>query len=119
MEIEGKNLLIAPSGEFQDAKEVANTLVTTSTTGSPVYLRDLVDIARDYQNPPRYVNFYTWRDAQGQGQRTRAITPRPAASGATRSQRLPAFLMPGKASSIAGGISPRLSAVMEQGKGAR
>jgi multidrug efflux pump len=73
MEIEGKNLLIAPSGEFKDANEIANTLITP-TTGSPVYLRDLVDIARAYQNPPRYVNFYTWRDAQGQWQRTRAIT---------------------------------------------
>src|SRR4029450_10846538 len=73
MEIEGKNLLIAPSGEFKDAHEIANTLIPP-TTGSPVYLRDLVDIARDYQSPPRYLNFYTWRDAQGQWQRTRAIT---------------------------------------------
>jgi multidrug efflux pump subunit AcrB len=74
MEIEGKNLLIAPSGEFKDANEIANTLITTSSTGSPVYLRDLVDIARAYQSPPRYLNFFTWRDAQGRWQRTRAIT---------------------------------------------
>src|SRR5207237_10845631 len=67
-------LRLAILGEFKDANEIANTLVTTSTTGSPVYLRDLVDIARAYQSPPRYLNFYTWRDAQGHWQRTRAIT---------------------------------------------
>src|SRR5262249_24920076 len=27
-----------------------------------------------YENPPRYLNFYDWRDAQGQWQRSRAIT---------------------------------------------
>jgi hypothetical protein len=36
--------------------------------------RDLVDIARAYQSPPRYLNFFTWRGAQGHWQRTRAIT---------------------------------------------
>jgi multidrug efflux pump subunit AcrB len=74
LESEGKNLLIEPSGEFKDANEIANVLITTSPTGTPVYLRDLVDIARAYQSPPRYLNFFTWRDAQGQWQRTRAIT---------------------------------------------
>jgi multidrug efflux pump subunit AcrB len=74
MEIQGKNLLITPSGEFKDANEIANTLITTSSTGTPVYLRNLVDVARAYQSPPRYLNFYTWRDANGQWQRSRALT---------------------------------------------
>jgi hypothetical protein len=48
--------------------------MTTSSTGTPVYLRDVVDVARAYQNPPQYLNFYTWRDANGAWQRSRAIT---------------------------------------------
>ena len=29
---------------------------------------------RSYENPPRYLNYYSWRDAEGQWQRTRAVT---------------------------------------------
>lgn len=74
LEVEGKNLGINPSGEFKNEKEIGDVMVTTSPTGSPVYLRDLADISRGYENPPRYLNFYTWQDAQGQWQRSRAIT---------------------------------------------
>jgi multidrug efflux pump subunit AcrB len=40
----------------------------------PVYLRDVVDVERGYDSPPRYLNFYDWRDANGNLQRSRAIT---------------------------------------------
>jgi multidrug efflux pump subunit AcrB len=74
LEVRGKNLGINPSGEFKDEKEIGDVLVTVSPTGSPVYLRDIVGISRGYESPPRYLNFYTWQDAQGQWQRSRAIT---------------------------------------------
>lgn len=74
LEVEGKNLGINPSGEFKNEREIGDVMVTTSPTGSPVYLRDLAEISRGYQTPPRYLNFYTWQDAQGQWQRSRAIT---------------------------------------------
>ncbi len=74
LEIGGKNLTIDPSGEFKTEKEIADVLVTTSSRGTPVYLRDLVDISRAYDSPPRFLNFYTFRDAAGRWQRTRAIT---------------------------------------------
>jgi len=74
LEVEGKNLGISPSGVFKNEKEIGDVMVTTSPVGSPVYLRDLADISRGYENPPRYLNFYTWPDAQGQWQRSRAIT---------------------------------------------
>jgi len=74
LEIEGKNLGVNPSGEFKNEREISDLLVTTSATGSPVYLRDMAEISRGYENPPRYLNFYDWRDAQGQWQRSRAIT---------------------------------------------
>jgi multidrug efflux pump subunit AcrB len=74
LEVEGKNLGINPSGEFKNEREIGDVLVTTSPTGSPVYLRDMAEISRGYENPPRYLNFYYYRDPQGQWQRSRAIT---------------------------------------------
>lgn len=74
IEVEGKNLGIDPSGEFRNEKEIGDLLVTTTPTGVPVYLRDIVDITRGYENPPRYLNNYIWRDGTGEWQRSRAIT---------------------------------------------
>ncbi len=74
MECEGKNLAIAPTGEFKSEKEIGGVIVGASQNGSPVYLRDLVEINRSYDSPPRFMNFYTWRDEQGDWQRSRAIT---------------------------------------------
>jgi multidrug efflux pump subunit AcrB len=74
LEVEGKNLGVNPSGEFKNEREIGDVLVTASGAGSPVYLRDIAEISRGYENPPRYRNFYDWRDPQGQWQRSRAIT---------------------------------------------
>lgn len=74
VEYEGKNLAIAPTGEFKSEKEIGGVIVAASPNGSPVYLRDMVEINRSYDSPPRFMNFYTWRDQQGNWQRSRAIT---------------------------------------------
>ncbi|MBI2875275.1 MAG: efflux RND transporter permease subunit [Candidatus Tectomicrobia bacterium] len=74
MEVEGKNLTIDPSGEFKSEREIGEVVIATSASGTPVYLRDGVDISRGYESPPRFLNFYTWRDARGRWHRTRAIT---------------------------------------------
>src|SRR5262249_47923417 len=74
LEIGNKNLTIDASGEFQSEKEIGDVLTTASSSGTPLYLRDLVEIMRGYQSPPRFLNFYCWRDGQGRWQRTRAIT---------------------------------------------
>src|SRR5258705_10997421 len=49
-------------------------MVSASPSGNPAYLRDVVDITRAYQSPPRYLNFYTWRDTDGRWHRSRAVT---------------------------------------------
>lgn len=74
LEVKGKNLPVRPSGEFKSEKEIGNVFIATSASGSPVYLRDIVEISRDYENPPSFLNFLTWRDKNGQWQRTRAVT---------------------------------------------
>ena len=40
----------------------------------PLYLRDLVDVDREYQSPPRYLNQYSWADSAGQWHQGRAVT---------------------------------------------
>jgi len=73
LEIEGKSLPVIPSGEYTGEKEIGDTLMPIRM-GNPVYLRDLVDIDRAYDSPPSFLNFYTWRDAKGEWQRSPAIT---------------------------------------------
>jgi multidrug efflux pump subunit AcrB len=74
LDISGKNVAIDPSGEFTNDKQIGDIVITQSPTGAPVYLRDVVDVSRDYQSPPRFVNYLTARDASGKFVRSRAIT---------------------------------------------
>ena len=72
LEIEGKNITVDPSGEFKNEQEIDDVRITTSPTATPVYLRDLGNIVRGYESPPRFLNFYS--DAETNWQRSRAIT---------------------------------------------
>ncbi len=74
LEVGQKNVIIDPSGQFKTANAIGDVIVGASPSGSPVYLRDLVDISRGYQSPARFLNYYTWRDTQGKWHRSRAVT---------------------------------------------
>jgi len=74
LEIGGKNVTIDPSGELASEQEIGDVLVGTSTGGAPQYLRDLVEVSRDYQSPARYLNYLTARGPDGKLVRSRAIT---------------------------------------------
>jgi multidrug efflux pump subunit AcrB len=74
LEAGGKNITIDPSGEFRSEKEIGDVLVTSSSTGSPLYLRDLATVIRSYESPPRFLNFFTSREKDGSWPRRRAIT---------------------------------------------
>ncbi|WP_342381493.1 efflux RND transporter permease subunit [Myxococcus stipitatus] len=74
LEIGGKSITIDPSGELSSETQLNDIIATRSSAGTPVYLRDLVDIRRDYQSPPRFLNYLDARDAQGHFVRSRAIT---------------------------------------------
>jgi multidrug efflux pump subunit AcrB len=69
-----REITLTPSGQFENPKAIGESVVTTTAAGAPVYLRDLVDISRGYQSPANYLNYYTWRDADGQWRRSRAVT---------------------------------------------
>ena len=65
---------LIPSGQFDTARSIGDVAVSATSQGTPVYLRDLVQISRGYQAPATYLNYYTWRDSNGHWQRSRAIT---------------------------------------------
>ncbi len=74
LETNGRNLIVLPSGEFKSEKDLGDVIVGKSATGTPLYLRDIVAINRGYQDPARYLNTYTVRDAGGGWHTHRAIT---------------------------------------------
>ncbi len=74
LEVGPQDLTINPSGLFPDAPAIGNVIIGVSSSNSPVYLRDLVDISRTYQSPPTFLNYLTWRDSSGQWVRSRAIS---------------------------------------------
>ena len=74
LEIEGRNITIDPSGEFKSEQEIDEVLITGTDAATPVYLRDLGNIVRGYESPPRFLNFFTRRDDAGNWHRSRAIT---------------------------------------------
>ena len=74
LEVGPKNLTINPSGLFGSAQDIGDVIIGVSSSNSPVYLRDLVDISRGYQSPPAYLNYLNWRDAGGKWIRSRAVT---------------------------------------------
>jgi multidrug efflux pump subunit AcrB len=74
VEVEGRTVALNPTGEFLNEREIGDVIVGNSRGGAPLYLRDLVDIDRGYESPPRYLNFYSWVDSSGQWHRSRAVT---------------------------------------------
>ncbi len=69
-----RRFILTPSGQFDTAKSMGDVAISTTAQGTPVYLRDLVQISRGYEAPAQYLNYYTWRDASGHWQRSRAVT---------------------------------------------
>ena len=74
IEVGSKDIMVNPSGLFPDAQAIGNVVIGVSSSNSPVYLRDLVDISRGYQSPPTYLNFLNWKDSEGNWVRSRAVT---------------------------------------------
>jgi len=76
LEVGPQNILIDPSGKFTSEQQIGQVIIGTSANAahSPVYLRDLVDISRGYQSPPKYLNYFTWRAPDGRWYRSRAVT---------------------------------------------
>lgn len=72
--VKDMSLLLSPSGSFSSIDEIGDVIVTQSADGAPVYLRNLTQVSRGYQQPPRLLSFLVNRDANGQWQRNRAVS---------------------------------------------
>ena len=70
----GKNIAVIPAGEFQSVDEIGSVAVGTAPGGAPIYIRDVADVHREYESPPRYLNRYTRRSDGDGWVSTRAIT---------------------------------------------
>lgn len=51
---EGQNFPVQLSGEFQNEDELLGTIVSVSSEGTPIYLRDVFEVRRGYENPIPY-----------------------------------------------------------------
>lgn len=69
-----KSVVVNPSGEFHSESEIGNVIVGVAPYGAPIYLRNLVDTVRAYDDPPQFLNYYSSRDAEGHWQRMRAVS---------------------------------------------
>jgi multidrug efflux pump subunit AcrB len=58
-------LLVEPSGAFAGLQEILDTVVASSRDGSPLQIRDLVDVHRTYETPISDASWLTWRDERG------------------------------------------------------
>lgn len=68
LELDRHELVVKPSGEFENLSEIGDVVVS-ARDGNVLYLRDLVEVVRGYEDPPRFENYRT----VGQST-TRAIT---------------------------------------------
>lgn len=66
IELPNQRVVVRPTGEYTSAQEIGQTIIATSPEGYPLYLRDLVDITRGYEDPANVMNFRTLKAAQGQ-----------------------------------------------------
>ncbi|MFZ5830622.1 MAG: efflux RND transporter permease subunit [Planctomycetota bacterium] len=58
VELPEQNIVVQPSGEFRNEQEIGDVVLDVRG-GYPLYMRDLVDIVRGYEDPPAVMNFRT------------------------------------------------------------
>jgi multidrug efflux pump subunit AcrB len=79
VELPSRDVVVRPGGAFKDASEIGGVVIG-QREGYPLYLRDLVEVVRGYEDPPDLSNLRTTRrdpkaDPQGPPLRTtRALT---------------------------------------------
>ena len=59
VELSDQNVVVRPTGEYTSADQIGQTVIDVSDQGYPLYLRDLVEITRGYEDPSNVMNFRT------------------------------------------------------------
>ncbi len=65
VELPDQNVVVRPTGEYTSAGEIGQTVLALSPEGFPLYLRDLVEVTRGYEDPADVLNFRTVKVALG------------------------------------------------------
>jgi multidrug efflux pump subunit AcrB len=65
VELPDQSVVVRPTGEYASAAEIGDTVLGQSREGYPLYLRDLVEVTRGYEDPPDVLNFRTVKVAEG------------------------------------------------------
>jgi multidrug efflux pump subunit AcrB len=71
---QGRTISINTTGQFKSPNELRNVIIAANPDGTPLYLRDLVEIDRGYESPASFLNTFTRRDDSGKWVTTRAVT---------------------------------------------
>jgi len=85
VELPRQSLVVKPSGKLQGEAEIGN-LVVDSRDGVPLYLRDLVEVVRGYEDPPRILNFRSRKFAPEQSPTARTSPIQAAVHGKAESK---------------------------------
>jgi multidrug efflux pump subunit AcrB len=59
VELLQQSVVVQPSGEFKSEAEIGQVVMGVSAAGYPLYLRDLVEVTRGYEDPLSVMNFRT------------------------------------------------------------
>lgn len=62
-----QRLVIQPTGATQSVEEIENLLISTSSSGGLIYLKDVATVRRDYQTPPSKLVRFNGKPAIGLG----------------------------------------------------
>ncbi len=65
VELPDQNVVVRPTGEYTSADQIGQTVMDVSSQGYALYLRDLVEITRGYEDPPSVMNFQTIKVQRG------------------------------------------------------
>jgi multidrug efflux pump subunit AcrB len=74
LDAQGRTVAIDTTGEYRSEGDIADTVLGTTSAGTPLYVRDVAGVSRDYRSPALYLNYLTVRDGSGPFRRARAIT---------------------------------------------
>ena len=66
IDLPGQTLVVKPTGEFKSESELGAVPIDAEP-GYPLYLRDVAEIVRGYQDPPHQLHFRTVKTAEGAG----------------------------------------------------
>ena len=80
VELPDQNVVVRPTGEYTTADEIGHTVMDVSSDGYPLYLRDLVEVRRGYEDPANTMNFRTIKVPRGD--RLPAASPESEGEGA-------------------------------------